>query len=137
MESFVPNAWKRGTYTTLVLRAHAICSTKELSDQQTTNHLQQIFVTFNGYPNCVVLQILNKFEIDLSTTSSTKNQQPDTRMFLLLYVGMQGEHALKHIKREINKFLTEVKNMQLVNTGTKLGTKFSLKDKTKNHHHLT
>ena len=54
------------------------------------NHLQQIFVTFNGYPNWVVLQILNKFEIDLSTTSSTKNQQPDTRMFLLLYVGMQG-----------------------------------------------
>ena len=101
------------------------------------NHLQQIFVTFDGYPNWVVLQILNKFEIDLSTTSSTKNQQPDTRMFLLLYVGMQGEHALKHIKREINKFLTEVKNMQLVNTGTKLGTKFSLKDKTKNHHHLT
>ena len=32
----------------------------------------------NGYPKRVVLQVLNKVERDLSTTSSTKNQQPDT-----------------------------------------------------------
>ena len=37
-ESFAPDTWKRGTLRTLVLRAHAICSTKELLDQD-INHL--------------------------------------------------------------------------------------------------
>ena len=74
---FAPNTRKRGTLRTLILRAHAICSTKELLDQE-INHLQHVFVTFNGYPKWVILQVLNKVEIDLSTTSSTKNQQPDT-----------------------------------------------------------
>ena len=78
-ESFTPNTWKRGTLRTLVLRALAICSMKELLDQE-INHLQHVFVTFNGYPKWVVLQVLNKVETDLSTTSSTKDQQPDTHI---------------------------------------------------------
>ena len=48
-DSFALNAWKRDTLSTLVLRAHAICSTKELLDQE-INHLQHVFVTFNRYP---------------------------------------------------------------------------------------
>ena len=79
-ESFAPNTLKRGTLRTLVLRAHAICSTKELLDQE-INGLQHVFVTFNGYPKWIVSQVFNKVEIDLSTTSSTKNQQPDTHTF--------------------------------------------------------
>ena len=46
-KSFVPNVSKRDTLRTLILRAHAICSTKELLDQE-INHLQHLFVTFNG-----------------------------------------------------------------------------------------
>ena len=76
-ESFAPNTWKRGKLRTLVLRAHAIYSTKELLDQE-INHLQHVFVTFNGHSKWVTLQVLNKVEIDLSTTSSTKNQQLNT-----------------------------------------------------------
>ena len=72
-ESFALNTWKRGTLGTLYLRAHAICSMRELLDQE-INHLQHVFVTFNGYPKWVVLQVLNKVEIDLSTTLSTTNQ---------------------------------------------------------------
>ena len=95
----------------------------------------------NGYPKRVVLQVLNKVERDLSTTSSTKNQQPDTHthththLLVLPYKGIQGEQMLKHIKREINKVLPEDKNMHLVYTGTKLGTKFNVNGKTKKEHH--
>ena len=64
-ESFVLNTWK--LLRTLVLRIHVICSTKELSDQE-INHVQNIFVTFNRYSKWVVLQVLNKIEIDLSKT---------------------------------------------------------------------
>ena len=116
-DSFAPNTWKRDTLRTLVLRAHAICSREELLDQE-INHLQHVFVTFNGYPKWVVLQVLNKVEIDLPNTSSTKNQQPDTHTHLLVppYKRIQGAHTLKHIKQEINKVLPEDKNMQLVYT---------------------
>ena len=48
---------------------------------------------------------------------------------------MQGEQMLKHIKCEINKVLPEDKNMHLVYTGTKLGTKFNVNGKTKKEHH--
>ena len=72
--------WKRDSIKTLVLRAHAICSTKELLDQE-VNHLQHAFITFNGYRKWVVLQVLNKVEIDLSTASPTKNQQLDTHIY--------------------------------------------------------
>ena len=80
-----------------------------------------------------MLQILNKVEIDLSATSSTKNQQPDTHTFACppTQRNTRWTHTLKHINREINKVLPEDKNMQLVYTGTKLGTKFSVKDKIK------
>ena len=120
-DSFAPNTWKRDTLRALVLRAHAICCRKELLDQE-INHLQHVFATFNGYPKWVVLQVLNKVEIDLSNTSSTKNQQPDTHTYththllVLPYKRTQGEHTLKHIKQEINKVLPEDKNMQLVYT---------------------
>ena len=56
-------------------------------------------------------------------------------MLVLPHKGIQGEHTLKHINREINKVLPEDKNMQLVYTGTKLGTKFKVNDKTKKDHH--
>ena len=56
-------------------------------------------------------------------------------MLDLLYKGIQGEHTLKNIKREISKVLPQDKNMQLFYTGTKLGTKFNVKDKTKKEHH--
>ena len=39
-------------------------------------------------------------------------------------------------KCEINKVLPDDKNTQLVYTGTRTGTKFNVKDKTKKGHHL-
>ena len=58
-----------------------------------------------------------------------------THLLALPYKGIQGEQMLKHIKREINKVLPEDKNMHLVYTGTKLGTKFIVNGKTKKEHH--
>ena len=58
-----------------------------------------------------------------------------TYILLLPYIGIQGEHTPKHIKRETNNVLPEDKKMQLFYTGTKLGTKFNVKHKTKKEHH--
>ena len=91
------------------------------------NHLEHVFVTFNGYPKWAVLQVLNKVEIYLSTTSSTKNQQRGTHKDVLVhpYRGIQGEYKLKNIKHVIKKVIPEDKNMQLVYTGTRFRTKLT------------
>ena len=55
---------------------------------------------FNGYSKWIMLQVLNKVEIDLSTNSSTKNQQPDINTHLLVqpYKVIQGKHAKTYSK---------------------------------------
>ena len=41
---------------------------------------------------------------------------------------------LKNVKRHITKLLPEQEEVALVFTGTKLGTKFNIKDKTSKEH---
>ena len=41
-------------------------------------------------------------------------------MLVPTHRGIQGEHTLKHIKREINKVLPEDQNMELVFKGLSL-----------------
>ena len=65
-------------------------SMKELLDQE-INHLQHVFVMFNVYSKWVVLQVLNKVDIDLSTTSSTKNQHTDTHKHTYACLPMQRD----------------------------------------------
>ena len=55
-------------------------------------------------------------------------------MFVLPYKGIQDEDTLKHSKHEISKVLPEDKNMELVYTGTELGTNVNVKYKTKKKH---
>ena len=44
--------------------------------------------------------------------------------------GKKVEHTLKNVKHHITKLLPEQEGVALVFTGTKLGTKFNIKDKT-------
>ena len=67
---------------------------------------------FHAYPKWVVLKVFSKVEINLSTTSSTKNQHTETQAHIhtlvLLFKGIQGEDTLKHIKGAI-KFYQNTK----------------------------
>ena len=63
------------------------------------------------------------------------NRTTHRNILALPFKAIQGEHTLKHIKRAINKVFLEDENMQLVSRGTKLGTKFNIKHKTKKEHY--
>ena len=52
---------------------------------------------------------------------------------ILPYKENKGEHTLRNAKRHITKFLAE-EEVALVFAGTKLGTKFNIKDKTSKEH---
>ena len=58
---------------------------------------------------------------------------------ILPYKGKKGEHTLRNVKRYITKLLPEQEEAALVFTGTKLGTKFKIKDKIskERQHNLT
>ena len=68
--------------------------------------------------------VLNKTEIDLSITLSTKNQHFDTYTYGCPSIQRKTRrtHLKTYIKREINKVLPEDRNMKLVYTGPKHGT---------------
>ena len=132
-ESFTPEAWKRGTLKTLLFRAHAICSNKELLDKE-VKHLKHVFITINGFPPWVVSQVISRVEKEVSTTQinqSIINPGPlnvKQHKFILPYKGKKGEHTLRNVKRHVTMLLPEQEEVALVLTGTRLGTKFNIKD---------
>ena len=138
-QSFTQETWKRDTLKTLYFRAHTICSNKELLEKE-VKHLKHVFITINGFPLWVVSQVINRVENGISTSQinqSIVNPEPlnvKQHKLILPYKGKNGEHTLKNLKRLIAKLLPEQEGMALVFTGTKLGSKFNIKDKTSTEH---
>ena len=138
-DSFAPQSWKRGTLKTLLLRAYWICSDEYLLEKE-IKHLKNVFIKVNGYPTWVVKQIIRTTQneqsliTDNSTTTENNNEAEQKHMLILPYKGRDGDRAPKNINKEINKCLPENKKAQIVYTGTKLSSKFSIKDKTKKEH---
>ena len=80
-------------------KTHTICSTKKILHKH-TNFLKVFFITLKRYYRWVDLQVLNKFELDLSTnSSSTENQYSDRR-----------KHACPPIQKYTRR--THVKNIK-------------------------
>ena len=130
-KSFIPEAWKRSTLKTLFLRAHTICSNKELLEKE-VKYLKHIFITINGFPPWVVSGVENEV-FTTQINQSIVNTEPlnvKQHKLILPYKAKKGEHTLKNVKRHITKLLPEQEGVALVFTGTKLGTKFNIKDKT-------
>ena len=48
--------------------------------------------------------------------------------------GKKGQHTLRNVKCHITKLLPKQEGVALIFTGTKLGTKFNIKDKTSKEH---
>ena len=130
-ESFAPEAWKHGTSKTFLVRAHTICSNKELLEKE-VKHLKHVFITVNGFPLWVVSQVINRVEIEVFTTQinqSIANTEPlnvNQYKLILPYKEKKSEHTLKNVKCHITKLLPEQEGMSLVFTGTKLYTKFNI-----------
>ena len=138
-KSFTPEAWKRGTLKILLFRVHTICSNKELLDKK-VKHLKHVFITINGFPPWVVSQVISCVKKEVSTTrinQSIINPEPlnvKQHKIIIPYKGKKSELSLRNVKRHITKLLAEQEEVALVFTGTKLGTKFNIKDKTSKEH---
>ena len=86
-------------------------------------------------------QVISRVEKEVSTTQinqSIIDPEPSNvkqHKIILPYKGKKAtEHTLRNVKLQITKLLPEQEEVALVFTGTKLGTKFNIKDKTSKEH---
>ena len=106
-------------------------------------YIELTFDKVNNYPKYVITQL--KREVKLKHTQNmniehstinqtTQNEQDKYHLLVLLYAGNKGEKILK----SMNKFSTRVLPCNVKTctaySGTKLSSKFQLKDQTKKDH---
>ena len=132
---FSLTAWKRGTLHALVSRAFKVCS----NDQHLQNEikdLKKVFRDINGYPNWIIEhtieKVKNQNEIPRSTQVTT-NTEENEHLRMLPYKGKVGETTLKSLQ---NTCKPANNTCKIIYTGTKLASKFNIKDKiSKEHKH--
>ena len=137
-----PTTWKRGTLRTILSRAYTICSSETYLNEE-IKYIELTFEKVNNYPKYVITQL--KPEVKLKHTQNmniehstknqtTQNEQGKRHLLVLPYAGNKGEKILK----SMNNFSTRVLPCNLKTctaySGTKLSSKFQLKDQTKKDH---
>jgi hypothetical protein len=145
--SYSPRTWKIGTLKNLIRRAAIICSNTEDLEKE-FNHLETVFCDINEYPVKVVKKVVEEEKRRLqeqteepttgSTTDDNTNEEESTIYINLPFAGPNGETLMKKLKQQIEGKSNKVK-IRATYTPQKLGSKFVVKDKTKdeNLHNVT
>ena len=134
--AFAPASWKRGT---LVERVYVIFSTGQLL-QRELKYLEKVFHEKNNCPKYIRKQVLNKaFEEHnrKNATSTTLDEQNETEyttekkhMLVLPYQGKKEDFIIKSMKTKFRNLLPQCIVPKVVFTGSKLSSKFQVKDRT-------
>ena len=86
---------------------------------------------------CGKLLVVLKRSFTIQINQSIINLEPSNvkqHKSILPSKWKKGEHALRNVRRHFTKLLPGQEEVALVFTGTKLGTKFNIKDKTSKEH---
>ena len=132
----------KGTLKVLINRAYTLCST-DYHLKEELRYLEKVFVERNNYPRWLVKQMMKKV-LDEQTNRNVPNvtinlPNEDSRRSIkapligLPYKGKQGENVIRSLRNTLDKILPQAVE-KFIYTGTKLSTKFQIKDKTKDEH---
>ena len=134
-DSFAPLAWKRSTFKLLVKRAFNISSTNYLLEME-LEHLKDVFININGYPLWLIKQTIkqvkeerNTVQLQINNRSDNNNETTKKLQLTLPYAGKEGETVLKSLRSNLSQSLPENTETRITYTGTKLGSKFNVKDR--------
>ena len=138
-KSHTPIQWRIATLRNLIQRSIMICSNKYLLEKE-IDHLRNVFVKINDFPYKVVNDIMNEElkkknnkELNIVTENHSKENTEQIQL-LLPFSGNQGSNLLTKMKKELKKHLPNNVKTLITYEGTKLSTKFQVKDKTKFEH---
>ena len=145
--SYSPRTWKIGTLKNLVRRAAMICSKAEDFEKE-IKHLETVFCETNDYPAIVVKDVIDEERkrqhemkepsTTVPTTDDSANEEDKTIYINLPFAGPNGETLVRKLRQQIEKKSQNLK-IRVTYTPTKLGSKFIVKDKTKDEslHNVT
>ena len=135
-QSFSPTTWKQGMPQTLVSGAFKVCS-KDQHLQNEIKHLKKVFRDINGYPNWRIEETTEKVKNQNKMTWSTQvttNTEENEHLLMLPYKGKVGETILKSLQNTLKSVIPVNNTCKIIYTGTKLASKFSIKDKISKEH---
>ena len=131
-----PNNMETRDATALVLRVFRVCS----NDQHLENeikHLKKVFRDINGYPNWVIEQTIEKVKNQNEMTQSTQvttNTEENEHLLMLPYEGKIEETTLKSLRSTLKSAIPTNNTCKIIYTGTKLASKFNIKDEISKKH---
>ena len=130
-----PIQWKRGALKNLIQRSILICSNGELLEDG-LNYLGNVFIKVNDYPPKLVNSII-KIELEKDSSDQqevTSNAASKQKQLVLPYAGKCGSDIIWKMNRQLHKHLKDDVKVMTMYQGTKLSSRFQVKDQTKFEH---
>ena len=143
-DSYAPKQWKVGTLHGIIRRAYEICSTEEATKNE-LSHIEKVFTEINGYPKNLVKSVLKKVKTDqtaekeevsipIEESGTDETSEEKTLVLKLPHAGAEGETIIRGLKNTLQRNLPDNLKCRIVQTGTKLSTRFNIKDKVDSNH---
>ena len=115
-----------------------ICSNQSLLEKE-LKHLKIVFHKKNVYPLWMINQVVETVKETTNTKNISTNQlaileanNDKLHPLILPYAGPKGNNIIKSMNNNIQRILPNNVKTRITYTGRKLGTKFQIKDLTKN-----
>ena len=112
-----------------------ICFNEKLVEDE-LNYLRNVFIKVNNYPPELVNSII---KIELGKNSSdqqevtTKSANKQIQL-VLPYTGKRGNDIIQRMNRQLHKHFKDYVKVMITYQGTKLSSRFQVKDRTKFEH---
>ena len=107
--------------------------------QNEIKHLKKVLRDINGHPNWIIEQTIEKVKNQNEMTRSTQvttNTEENEHLLMLPYKGKVGETTLKSLRNTLKSVIPANNRCKIIYTGTKLASKFNIKDNIiKEHKH--
>ena len=104
-------------------------------------HLKNTFHKKNDYPLWMINQVMERVKETINTETISTNQlgtleanNDKLHSLILPYAGPKGKSIIKSMNNNMQQILPNNVKTRITYTGRKLGTKFQIKDLTKNQH---
>ena len=112
-----------------------ICSNKKLLEDE-LNYLRNAFIKVNDYRPKLVNSMI-KIELERNSSDQqevTTNATSKQIQLVLPYAGKRGNNIIGKMRRQLNKYLKDDVKVTITYQGTKLSSRFQVKDQTKFEH---
>ena len=133
--SHAPIQWKQKSLKNLIQISISICSNKKLLEDE-LNYLRNVFIKVNDYPPKLVNSII-KIELEKNSSDQqevTTNATSKQIQLVLPYAGKRGNNIIRKMNRQLNKHLKNDVKVMIMYQGTKLSSRFQVKEETKFEH---